>query len=69
MGIQAIAGKAKYLTAYGCDTGNRCKTFLEIFCLASAGMEEDLIKSAAQTFNLLHHWFNNTSINLIQHES
>jgi len=69
MGIETIAGKAKYLTACGFDTGNRCKTFLGIFCLTSVGMEEDLIKSAAQTFNLQHHWFKNTSINLKQHES
>ncbi len=68
-GIENIAGKAKYLTAYGSETGSRWKNFLQEFCMASTGMEEDIIKSASQTFNILHHWFNNTSINLIQHES
>jgi len=33
------------------------------------GMEEEVIKSAAQTFSLLHHWFNNTAFKLTQHES
>ncbi len=68
-GMEAIAGKAKYLTAYGPETGTRWKSFLQAFCLASSGMEEEVIKSASQTFSILHYWFNNTSINLIQHES
>ena len=69
LGIEAIAGKATYFAVYGSETGSRWKNFLQAFCLASSGMEEEVIKSAAQTFSILHHWFDNTSLKLIQHES
>ncbi len=69
LSIDAIAGKAKYFTAYGPKTGTRWKVFLQAFCLASAGMEEEVIKSASQTFSILHHWFDNTSFKRTQHES
>jgi len=69
MGTDAIAGKAKYFTAYGPETGSRWKDFLQAFCLASSGMEEEVIESASQTFSILDHWFNNTLINPLQHES
>lgn len=68
-GNELIVGKAKYLTAYGSETGSRWKDFLQAFCLASVDMEEEIINSASQTFNILHHWFTGTSINLIEHES
>jgi len=68
-GIEDIVGKVNYFTAYGSETGSRWKFFLEAFCLASSGMEEEVINSAAQTFSILHHWFNNTSLKLIHHES
>jgi len=68
-GMEAIAGKAKYLTAYGPETGTRWKIFLQAFCLASSGMEEEIIESASQTFDILHQWFSNTSVKLIRHES
>jgi len=68
-GIEAIAGKATYFTVYGPETGSRWKSFLQAFCLASSGMEEEVIKSASQTFSILHHWFNNAPLKLIQHES
>jgi len=62
LGIEAIAGKANYLKAYGPETGSRWKGFLEAFCLASSGVEEEVIKSASQTFSILHNWFSNTSL-------
>ena len=62
LGIEAINGKAKYFTPYGPETGSRWKNFLQAFCLASSGMEEEVIKSATQTFSILHNWFNNTSV-------
>jgi heme oxygenase len=68
-GIEAIAGKAKYFTAYGPETGSRWRNFLQAFCLASSGMEEEVINSASQTFSLLHNWFNNHSVKRRQHES
>lgn len=67
--IEAIVGKAKYFTAYGSETGSRWKYFLEVFCLASSGSEEEVINSASQTFSLLHQWFNNTPLKLEQYES
>ncbi|MCY7422357.1 MAG: biliverdin-producing heme oxygenase [Chitinophagaceae bacterium] len=69
LGIEAIAGKAKYFTVYGPGTGTRWKNFLQAFCLASSGMEEEVIKSASQTFSILHHWFNNAPLKLLQDES
>jgi len=69
LGIEAIAGKAMYFTAYGPETGSRWKTFLQTFCLASYGVEEEVIKSASQTFSILHHWFDNNSFKITQHES
>jgi heme oxygenase len=69
LGVEAIAGKATYFTAYGTQTGSKWKNFLQAFCTASLGMEQEVINSASQTFNLLHHWFNDTPIQLIQHES
>jgi len=69
LGIEAIAGKATYFTVYKSETGSRWKNFLQAFCLASSGIEEEVIKSASHTFSLLHHWFNNTSVKLIEHES
>ena len=68
-GVEAIAGKVEYFTAYGSETASRWKNFLYAFCLSSVGLEEDIITSASKTFNTLHHWFTNNSINLIQHES
>ena len=68
-GVETIAGKVKYFTAYGSETGSRWKNFLQLFCLASTGMEEDIIIGASKTFNILHHWFTNNTINFIQHES
>ncbi len=68
-GVEAIAGKVDYFTAYGPEMGSRWKNFLHVFCLASAGLEEDIINSASQTFSILHQWFTNNTINLIQHES
>jgi len=69
LGPEAIAGKTKYFTAYGSQTGSRWKTFLRSFCIRSSGMEEEVIESASQTFSILHNWFNNTSLNLSQHDS
>jgi heme oxygenase len=69
LGMEAIAGKANYFTVYGPKTGSRWKNFLQAFSLASSGMEEEVINSASQTFSLLHHWFTNTSVKLVQHES
>ena len=68
-GIETIAGKAEYFKGYGPKTGSQWKNFLNAFCLASAGGEEEVIQSASQTFSILHHWFNNTSFQLTQHES
>jgi heme oxygenase len=69
LGIGSLAGKASYFTAYGSEIGNRWKFFLEAFCHASSGMEEEVIESASQTFSILHSWFNNTSFQLSNHES
>jgi len=69
LGIEALAGKAKYFTVYGSQTGSQWKNFLQAFCLASSGVEEDVIKSASLTFSILHHWFDNTSFNIPLHES
>jgi len=69
IGVEAITGKATYFTAYGLETGSRWKNFLQAFCLASSGIEEEVINKASQTFNVLHHWFNNTPIKLTQYES
>jgi len=69
LGMEAIAGKATYFTVYGSETGSRWKKYLQAFCLASSGIEEEVIKSASQTFSILHHWFNNTPLKLTQHES
>jgi len=69
LGIEAIAGKANYFTVYAPETSSRWKFFLQAFILASSGREEEVINSASQTFSILHHWFNNTSLKLIQHES
>jgi len=69
LGIEAIAGKANYFTVYGHGTGSKWKNFLQAFCLASSGMEEEVINSASQTFSLLHHWFTNTPLKLIHYES
>ena len=69
LGIDAIAGKAKYFTAYGHETGSRWKSFLQAFCLASSGIEEEVIISASKTFGILHRWFENTTFKLIQNES
>jgi len=68
IGIEAIAGKAKYFIAYGAETGSRWKGFLQAFGIASSGVEEEVIESASQTFSILHQWFNNTSLTLTQHE-
>jgi len=68
-GIDALAGKANYFTAYGHETGSRWRNFLQTFCLASAGSEEEVIQSASQTFSILQHWFEHTSIKTNQHES
>jgi heme oxygenase len=69
LGIEAITGRAKYFTVYGKETGSQWKFFLQSFCLTSSGMEEEVIKSASQTFSILHSWFNNTSFQLSNHES
>jgi heme oxygenase len=69
LGIGSLAGKASYFTAYGPEIGNRWKFFLEAFCHASSGMEEEVIESASRTFSILHHWFNNNSFKMTQHES
>ena len=69
LGIEATADKAMYFTAYGPETGSRWKNFLHTFCLASSGVEEEVIISASQTFSILHHWFDNTSVKIIQYES
>lgn len=69
LGIEALAGKASYFTAYGSKIGSFWKYFLQAFCLASSSMEEEVIESASQTFSILQHWFNYTSLKIIQHES
>jgi heme oxygenase len=69
LGSESLAGKASYFTAYGSEIGSRWKIFLEAFCHASSGMEEEVIESASQTFSILHSWFNNTSFQLSNHES
>ena len=69
LGINAVANKALYFTAYGPETGSRWKLFLTTFCKASSGVEEEVIKSASQTFSILHNWFDTTSIRITQHES
>jgi len=69
LGIDAIAGKTRYFTAYGPETGTRWKLFLQSFCLASSGLEEDVIESASQTFSIMHQWFDKKTFKLIQHES
>ena len=68
LGFETIAGKATYFTVYGPGTGSRWKNFLQAFCLASAGMEEEVITSASETFSLLHQWFTNTLVKPILHE-
>jgi heme oxygenase len=68
LGVEAIAGKAKYFTAYGTETGSRWKGFLQVFGIASSDVEEEVIKSASQTFSILHHWFDNNSFKITQHE-
>jgi heme oxygenase len=65
IGVEAIAGKATYFKAYGIETGSRWKKFLQAFCLASSGMEEEVIHNASQTFKVMHHWFNNIPLKLI----
>jgi heme oxygenase len=69
LGSEAIEGKTNYFRAYGSETGSRWKNFLQVFCTASSGIEEEVINSASQTFNIMHHWFNNAPLKLIQHES
>jgi len=69
LGMDAIADKATYFTAYGSETGSRWKVFLQSFCLASSGIEEEVIESASQTFSILHHWFDKKTFKLIQDES
>jgi len=60
LGIEATIGKSNYFTAYGSETGSRWKLFLESFCHASSGIEEEVIESALQTFSTLNQWFNRT---------
>ena len=69
IGVEAITGKATYFKAYGSETGSWWKKFLQVFCLASSGMEEEVINKASQTFKVMHYWFNNTSLKPLQHES
>jgi len=69
LGMDAIADKATYFTVYGSETGSRWKVFLQSFCLASSGMEEEVIESASQTFSILRHWFDKKTFKLIQDES
>ncbi len=69
LGMEVIAGKATYFTAYGPETGSRWKVFLQAFCLASSGMEEEVIESASQTFSILHQWFDKKSFKLMLYES
>ena len=69
LGMDAIADKATYFTVYGSETGSRWKVFLQSFCLASSGIEDEVIESASQTFSILHHWFDKKTFKLIRHES
>jgi len=69
LGSEAVAGKASYFTAYGSETGSSWKFFLQAFCLASSGMEEEVIQSASHTFGILHNWFDNNSFKITQRES
>jgi len=64
LGNVAIDGKAKYFTVYGQEIGSRWKFFLQTFCLESSDVEEEVIKSASQTFGILNTWFDNNSFKI-----
>jgi heme oxygenase len=67
----AIAGKTTYLTAYSIQTGSMWKNFLHLLCAESdrKGFEEEIIKSAINTFSLLNRSLSYEPLELTQYEN
>jgi heme oxygenase (biliverdin-IX-beta and delta-forming) len=60
---KAITNRIHYLTPYGAETGSMWKTFLHHFSEAAATKcdQEEIIKSAVQTFSLMNSWMTSST--------
>lgn len=65
---ETIDDKVRYFTAYGVNTGQVWKNFLQLLGTAALEKEEEIIHSAVQTFGLLNQWMTFNTINSLENE-
>lgn len=65
----AVAGSTLYLNAYSPNTGSRWKSFLQQLSTGATGVEDEIISSAVETFELIDQWLTSSNIKKPKHKN